>query len=66
MMSSQLLAALADMALSLGRFEEALMLIDEAYKAAERSLAQYSSRTPEESQVAPLGRSEPQLPRRLS
>ena len=55
MMSSQLLAALADMALSLGRFEEALMLIDEAYKAGERSLAQYGSRTPEESQAAPLG-----------
>ena len=31
------------------------MLIDEAYKAGERSLAQYGSRTPEESQAAPLG-----------
>lgn len=43
MMSPQLIAALADMALSLGRIEEALMLIDEAFKAGERSLEQNSS-----------------------
>ena len=43
-----------------------IYVIDEAYKAGERSLAQHGQLHPRGEPVDPLARSELQLPRRLS